>query len=131
MSEQFKICNPDKIEIIPLGFDLDKFRKDTDKKRDVFRKRYLIEDDEIAIGLIGRLVPVKNHHMFLRVLKKLKETQKYKIRAFIVGDGEMKEELKRVCSEYKLEYSEALKERKKTHITFTSWLKEKSFETMV
>ena len=36
-----------------------------DEKRISFRKKYCLEDHEIAIGIIGRLVPIKNHQLFI------------------------------------------------------------------
>ena len=60
-----KIADLNKIEVIPLGFDLNRFQENLSKKRAVFRTKYQIEDDEIAIGIIGRLVPIKNHDFFL------------------------------------------------------------------
>ena len=30
-----------------------------------FREKYQIKEDEIAIGIIGRLVPIKNHQLFI------------------------------------------------------------------
>src|ERR1700761_1900144 len=59
----YKICPADKIKIIPLGLDLDKFGRDQDRKREAFRSRYHLQPDELAIGIIGRIVPVKNHSL--------------------------------------------------------------------
>ena len=70
LSTIHKIAKPKKIEVIPLGFDLNKFKENQKEKRNSFRQKWLIEDDEIAIGIIGRLVPIKNHHFFLNVVKK-------------------------------------------------------------
>ena len=59
------ISTPDKFEVIPLGFDLSHFHENIDCKRAKFRNQYLIEDDEIVIVIVGRLVPIKNHNKFL------------------------------------------------------------------
>src|SRR6185295_2272303 len=66
LSEIHRICSPGKIKVIPLGFDLDKFQEDIEMKRKSFRSKYFVDDNEIAIGIIGRLVPVKNHPLFLK-----------------------------------------------------------------
>src|SRR6185312_9537863 len=60
------IAPADKFHVVPLGFDLARFWADKETKRANFRKEYSIADDEIAIGIIGRLVPVKNHKLFLK-----------------------------------------------------------------
>ena len=74
LCEKHKICSPDKVEIIPLGIDLYKYKEDKVRKREYFRKVYNLDEDEIAIGIIGRLVPIKNHDLFLNSLKKIKDT---------------------------------------------------------
>ena len=88
LAEDFQICEPDKIEIVRLGFDLDRFSTDQTTKRASFRETYQIAEDEIAIGIIGRLVPVKNHGFFLRIVKEVLEKTTKKVKFLIVGDGE-------------------------------------------
>jgi hypothetical protein len=43
--------------VIPLGFDLSRFMDDRPAKRALFRRVYGVADDEVAIGIVGRLVP--------------------------------------------------------------------------
>jgi glycosyltransferase involved in cell wall biosynthesis len=81
LSDIFKIAPASKFAIIPLGFDLAKFENNQQTKRKEFRQAYNISDDEIAIGIVGRLVPVKNHALFLKALKIVVESTKRKIRA--------------------------------------------------
>ena len=52
-----------------------------------------LEDDEIAIGIIGRLVPIKNHNLFLEGINYLLKRTSKKIKAFIIGDGETRRAL--------------------------------------
>lgn len=86
----YKICPKDKINIIPLGFDLNRFTEQQDDKRVKFRERYDIAEDEVAIGIVGRIVPVKNHSLFVAAAAKaLKESSK-KLRFLIIGDGDMR-----------------------------------------
>lgn len=118
-----KIAPLDKITVIPLGFDLNRFQQNIDLKRIQFRKEYQIEDDEIAIGIIGRLVPIKNHELFLRSLKYLLDHTTKKIRAFIVGDGESKEAIIQMAQELGIDYCESSIQLKKAPLTFTSWIK--------
>src|ERR1035437_2948879 len=61
LTKQYHICSESKIAVIPLGFDLERFQENMDLKRKEFRNKYFIDDDEVAIGIIGRLVPIKNH----------------------------------------------------------------------
>lgn len=123
LTEEFKIAPPEKFEIIPLGFDLDKFSSNTEEKRRRFRAEYNIDEDEIAIGIVGRLVPVKNHVLFLKALKIVSEKTTKKIRAFIVGDGEERKRIEQMAIVLGLKFNnENLRE--KNILTFTSWIKE-------
>src|SRR5690606_31555901 len=58
--EDFKIAPASKFHLVPLGFNLDKFGQDQQAKRISFRQEFQVMEDEIAIGIIGRMVPVKN-----------------------------------------------------------------------
>lgn len=118
-----KICKADKITVIPLGFDLDRFQENIEEKRISFRAKYKIEKDEIAIGIIGRLVPIKNHQLFINTINEIKQKSSKKIRAFIIGDGEEKEQLIELLKRIDLDYVEWMKDEIPATVTFTSWIK--------
>jgi len=122
LTEIYKISDPDKTHVIHLGFDLNKFRDNQSEKRATFRKHYLIDDDEIAIVIIGRLAPIKNHEFFLRIISKLTKYSQKKIRAFIVGDGETHEKLENYCNILQLDFCNFTNQPSKKTITFTSWI---------
>ena len=121
LSKIHKICPEEKIEVIPLGFDLEKFNVDKDSKRKKFRGKWNIKENEIAIGIIGRLVPIKNHFFFIDAIHEILKKSEVPIRAFIVGDGEEKQNIvnyiKNKNLDYSLDYSPAT-------IHLTSWIKE-------
>jgi glycosyltransferase involved in cell wall biosynthesis len=119
--EDFKIASADKFRVIPLGFDLDRFVTNREEKRKKFRSEFSVADDEIAIGIIGRLVPVKNHYLFLKGLKHVLDNTSKKVKAFIIGDGETRQDLQNVCNEVGIPFTT---ERDGKHIcplVFTSW----------
>jgi glycosyltransferase involved in cell wall biosynthesis len=124
LSEEHKICKASKIKVVPLGFDLSRFQENQEEKRISFRNNYLLDDDEIAIGIIGRLVPIKNHKLFIDAVNQLTKKSNKKVRAFIIGDGEEKENLLNYCTELKIDFIEYTNIQKKAAITFTSWIKE-------
>jgi glycosyltransferase involved in cell wall biosynthesis len=124
LSSEHKICKPSKIRVIPLGFDLSRFQENLEEKRISFRKKYLLENDEIAIGIIGRLVPIKNHRFFIDAIHQLIQKTNKKIRVFIIGDGEEKDNLLNYCAQLDIDFIEFIKEQGKATITFTSWIKE-------
>ncbi len=96
--QEHRICSEDKVTVIPLGFDLSRFQEEQARKRMLFRKVYGVADDEIAIGIVGRLVPIKNHDLFLDVIAQVGQRTGKKLRAFIVGDGEERERLEQRAS---------------------------------
>jgi glycosyltransferase involved in cell wall biosynthesis len=124
LSEDYHICPSAKIEVIPLGFDLRKFSIDIPLKRAKFRESYHIADDEIVIAIIGRLVPVKNHKLFLHAIKKVIDRSTKPIRAFIIGDGEERESLQKQASHLQLDFTYFPLNPRRAAITFTSWIVE-------
>lgn len=114
----FQVAPPEKIEIIPLGFDLSRFQEQVEEKRVNFRKMWNIEDDTVAIGIIGRLVPIKNHPMFLKAIKDLQAKTKRKFKALIIGDGEGRAETEALAREL------GLLSGNDPTVIFTSWIKD-------
>ena len=121
---QFHICPERKIAVIPLGFDLARFQENMDEKRKDFRSKYLLDDDEIAIGIIGRLVPIKNHQLFIRAIEILLQRTTKKIRAFIIGDGEERKNIEYLAKSLNMDFIDFNTDPRKATITFTSWIKE-------
>ncbi len=119
-----RICPPEKIEIIPLGFDLSRFQENIEDKRRAFRKQYNIADDEIAVGIVGRIVPVKNHELFVRAWKEVCDKSTKKIRAFVVGDGEDRGKVEELALSLGISICVGDFENSKCSLTFTSWIKD-------
>lgn len=123
LADEFKIAPREKFEIVPLGFDLTRFTYKQEEKRKAFRDKYNLADDEFAIGIVGRLVPIKNHSLFLEALKIVSEKTNKKIRAFIIGDGEDRAKIEAKAVELGLRFNnQNLSE--KNILTFTSWMKD-------
>ena len=126
LAKKYRICPAKKIEVIPLGFDLEKFNQDRQEKRNSFRKTYHLKENEIAVGIIGRLVPIKNHNLFLRSFARaIKKTDK-KVKAFIVGDGSEQGALIELCKSLELSlYCKGDNESSlDAQVIFTSWIKD-------
>ncbi|MGD2127387.1 MAG: glycosyltransferase, partial [Desulfobacteraceae bacterium] len=116
---KYRIARPEKVRIIPLGFDLSDF-KDTEKYREGIREKYFPDasKDILLIGIVGRLTHVKNHLLLLEAAKRLKDWGKdYLFRFLVVGDGELRKTLMDYASELGLEKS----------VVFTGWQKEMPF----
>ena len=124
LSRRYRICNSSKIEVVPLGFELEKFQEDQELKRQEFRKQFMLEDDEIAVGIIGRLVPIKNHKLFIDAFKYSLERSEKKVRGFIIGDGSERENLKNYSSDLGIDFVNGdISSFRKADLHFTSWIK--------
>lgn len=122
LAEIYKIAPADKIFTIPLGFNLEKYAIDQGSKRVLFRNKYGFEEDDIIVGIIGRIVPIKNHNMFLEVAANIKRRPGVKVRFAIIGDGESLPMIIKRSAELGLSYSYFPDQPKtKTDIVVTSW----------
>lgn len=123
LCEDFNICKPEKAIVIPLGFDLNRFRENQGEKRKSFRMQFKIADNEIAIGIIGRITAIKNHDLFLRAFSNAIKKADKKAKAIIVGDGEDMQKMQLLCKELGLKYSENNSVMADSDVLFTSWIK--------
>ena len=64
LTEKYRIAPSYKITTKELGFNLELFFNNESKKGN-FRRNLGIDGNRLLIGIIGRLVPIKNHKMFL------------------------------------------------------------------
>lgn len=121
--EEFKIAPADKFQIIPLGFDLHRFTENQEQKRKDFRTQYGLDDDTLAIGIIGRLVPIKNHELFFKAIQQVVSSANQKVRAFVIGDGELRTELENFCSTIGLKFNNQ-NVQENNPVTFCGWRKD-------
>lgn len=78
------ICPENKIKVIPLGLELERFFKIPTSSDNVV----------LNIGIVGRLVPIKNHRLFLEAATKvIVDNPNIKLRFKIIGDGELRGDL--------------------------------------
>lgn len=117
----FKIAPEEKFSVVPLGFDLDRFQQNQEEKRKHFRTEFCLADDEIAIGIIGRLVAVKNHYLFLKAIKHVFDNTSKKVKAFIIGDGETRKDLENIANEVGIPFSNQHDAEHRFPLVFTSW----------
>jgi glycosyltransferase involved in cell wall biosynthesis len=90
---KYHIGPASKFRIVELGFDLDRFFSIEPLKGE-FRKSMGLDRDTILVGIIGRLVPIKNHKMFLKSAKLfLGNNPGVPVKFLIIGDGELRKEL--------------------------------------
>lgn len=116
------IAPPDKVQVVKLGFDLDRFVNNQDEKRRIFRNRFGLSDDDVVITILGRLVPVKNHRMFIEAAKLLVDRAQYRVRFLIVGDGELRAELESYARSLGFQLEQMPSGSAPLH--FTGWIRE-------
>ena len=82
LRDTFRVGRPDQFRVIPLGVNLDEVRG-TEAEGRTLRAHLGIGPDEIVVGIVGRLTPIKNHELFLRVAARIGD----RARMVIYGDG--------------------------------------------
>lgn len=91
----YRIAPLHKLISIPLGLELDLFQ-DLDKEKGKLRSELGLGADDLLIGSIARLVPVKGHSFLFRAAQKV-TTVFPQARFLIVGDGELRQELEKLA----------------------------------
>ncbi|MGV3632422.1 MAG: glycosyltransferase [Bacteroidota bacterium] len=116
LTQVHKICPPEKVKVIPLGFDLTKFNSKIATHRSLVREQYNIAENEVAIAIIGRLTAIKNHAFFFHVVEKVLEQEKKPVKFFVVGDGDLRDFVNTKSEELNARFGEK--------IFLTSWIRD-------
>jgi len=111
LAHKFRIAPAEKIRVIPLGFNLVPFLKNP-HGRGRFRKSLGKGKGALLVGIVGRLVPIKNHALFLDMAKIfINENKDLNVGFVLVGDGELRGKL-----ETHVENMDLL-----NHVSFCGW----------
>lgn len=118
--EDFKIMPSTKVNIIPLGFA---YENNNNKAalRNKFRSTYGLQNNDVAIGIVGRIVPVKNHQFFLQVIKQTLTDGNNNAAFLIIGDGELKAKVEDELKTQQVLYNHQ-KITSVNRVVFTSWI---------
>ncbi|HBZ9645183.1 TPA: glycosyltransferase family 4 protein [Citrobacter freundii] len=85
--------NKNKIHIIGNGVDIEKFKPYEEQKKLLCRNNIgSVDNDDIVIGMIGRLWPQKNPMCLLQAVAAIIKNNK-KVKCFFIGDGELYEQM--------------------------------------
>lgn len=115
-----EICEKERIEVIYNGYPLERFYENIDAKRAKFREVWQIGKADIVVGIVGRIVPIKNHTLFLKAIKKVQELTQKTIRAVIIGDGEDRANMEALATDLELSYTDQADGQ--ATVIFTSWI---------
>lgn len=74
-----------RMRVVPNGIDTERFRPDAERRRRL-RSEWRVGEDELLVGLVGRLDPMKDHPTFLRAAAELAALEP-RLRFVCVGDG--------------------------------------------
>lgn len=97
----YKIAEPDKIVSVPLGLNLERFINSTAEAGEL-RSELGTSQDSLLVGIVARLVPIKNHVCFLKAARLVLERND-KAWFVVVGDGELRVELESKARDLKIE----------------------------
>jgi glycosyltransferase involved in cell wall biosynthesis len=88
------VARADKIRVIPLGLELGPLAGEL--PRGALRREAGLDDGTPLVGMVGRLVPIKDVPTFLRAARLVLETRP-SVRFALIGDGEEREALESLC----------------------------------
>ncbi len=91
----FGVGRDNQFKIVPLGIDLAPFQ-DWRGKRNILRSEIGANDEDVLVGIVGRLTEIKNLSLFLNVIKLYKERKTSdfpRLKFVIVGDGHLRKVL--------------------------------------
>lgn len=126
LTSVYKIAPSQKIKLNRLGIDVESLQDVNGSKRKKFRAEFQLQENEIAIGIVGRLVPVKQHRLFVELTAQLiKANLSTPLRFFIIGDGVEKQKLEQQLKTHHISYVSADNNFNNTSpAVFTSWRKD-------
>lgn len=85
------IGRPERAEVVPLGLELERFRRPPAAPTGL-RTALGLAEGELLLAIIGRLVPIKDHPMLFEALARL-GTAGPAAHLLVVGDGEERQRL--------------------------------------
>lgn len=105
----YGIAPLEKITVVRLGFELEDLLA-CESHRGELRRELGLTDENKLVGIVARLVPIKNHHLFLQVAEVVAEAVP-EARFLVVGDGELRDELEACALDWRLD----------GRVLFTGW----------
>ncbi len=92
----YRVAPAEKFSVLSLGLDLRPLLEKPAESR--FREAHRLPADARLVGIVGRLVPIKNHRLFLEAAA-LVRRQRSDVHFVVVGDGECRAGLEQAVQE--------------------------------
>jgi glycosyltransferase involved in cell wall biosynthesis len=110
LTEKYHVASAGRFQVVRLGFELESFFR---LRRDVELKHRLgVAEEGILIGVVGRLVPIKNLAVALNIIKELAAKDK-RFHLCFIGDGPERSALAALRQTLNIE----------PHVHFTGWMR--------
>ena len=118
--EVYKIAPAGKVDIIQLGLEED--ITGSDEANPVADCKKEFPAGCINIGIIARIVEVKNFDLFTRVVESVLQKSLSPIRFFVIGDGSLKMQTQEKLTVKKITWCNLPGFVKEAKVIFTSWI---------
>ena len=92
INEVFRVGRREQFAVIPLGIDMSIFAL-WQSGQTRLRAELNADDDQVLVGIVGRLTEIKNHRLLLQAAALLKKNTAAKVRFVIIGDGNLRNDL--------------------------------------
>jgi len=125
LRQTYRLVKDQQLIHVPIGIQQVNFLDPDGSKRQAFRTKYLLAEDEVAIAIVGRIVPIKNHMLFLKIALRVAAASRVKLRFFVIGDGNaLRQKLENYLQQQAADYTYFPADARRALITFTSWITE-------
>ena len=101
INEEFAVGRASQFAVVPLGLDLGVYAEWQERGK-TFRKEINADENDILVGIVGRLTEIKNHELFLQAAALFKQDlsgpPRTRVRFVVIGDGHLRQQLEQQAS---------------------------------
>ena len=119
----YKVVPQEKLATIYLGVDKNQFDNNITDDLYAIKERFNFPAGTIAVGIIGRMVAIKNFGFFAEVVQQiLTSPSGSMVKFFVVGDGEQKEKVQHELEKLNIQWCTTKEYFPGAQVIFTSWI---------
>lgn len=104
LTRTFKIVPDKRCQVVRLGFELDRMTEGVEGR---FRASLGIDAQTRLVGILARLVPIKNHQLFFEAVaawvQRYGQSYAEPVKFLVIGDGELRETLTQLADRLKIQ----------------------------
>ncbi len=121
ISGKFSIAPMSKTRMIRLGIDEKHFFRNVMEGQHPFKEKFNLQDADIHIGIIGRIVQIKNFTLFADIAEKVLTAYPVHVKFYIVGDGILAGHVQDILASKNISISTPAQKNEQAAVIFTSW----------